>query len=155
MQVDKYNINENYLYIKEHEWTSIEEDEAIKIGITDYAQKALREITYFYAGQSDVEVKQMETTCKLESTKCVVEIMSPLSGIVLRFNRGLRDDPGIINSDPYGEGWIAVIRPTRLEEELGELLKPEQYADHLKELTKVNETLLIHRWKKGTEEKTE
>jgi len=155
MQVGKYNINENYLYIKEHEWASIEEGEAIKIGITDYAQKALREITYFYAGQSDVEVKKMETTCKLESTKCVVEIMSPLSGIVLRFNRGLLDDPGIINSDPYGEGWIAVIRPTRLEEELGELLKPEQYADHLKELTKVNETLLIHRWKKGAEEKTE
>jgi len=154
MQVGKYNIHENYLYIKEHEWVSIEETE-VKIGITDYAQKALREITYFYAGQKDVEVKQMETTCRLESTKCVVEIMSPLSGVVLRFNRGLFDDPGMINSDPYGEGWIAIIKPTRLEEELGELLKPGQYADHLKELTKVNETLLIHRWKKGTKEKTE
>lgn len=154
MQIGEYTINENYLYIKEHEWVSVAKAE-VKIGITDYAQKALREITYFYTGQKDVEVKQMETACRLESTKCVVEIMSPLSGVVLRFNRRLLDDPGIINSDPYGEGWIAVIRPTRLEKELGELLKPGQYADHLKELTKVNETLLIHRWKKGTEVGTE
>lgn len=149
MKVGKYDIPENYYYIKEHEWVSIEDADAAKIGITDYAQKALREITYFYAGQRGVEVNRMETICKLESVKCVSEIMSPLSVVVLRFNRGLLDYPSIINSDPYGKGWVAIVRPTKLDKELEKLLKPELYAEHIRELTKINDTLLIHRWKKG------
>ncbi|MDH5690197.1 MAG: hypothetical protein OEY81_02050, partial [Candidatus Bathyarchaeota archaeon] len=71
-----------------------------------------------------------------------------------RFNNGLFEDPGIINQDPYGKGWITIIRPTNLDRELEKLLKPEPYAEYIKELTEINETLLIHRWKKGIEEKT-
>lgn len=153
MRVDTYDIPENYYYIKEHEWVLIENADTAKIGITDYAQKALREITYFYAGKRGAKVKRMETICKLESMKCVAEIMSPLSGVVLRFNNGLFDEPGIINRDPYGKGWITIIRTTNLDKELEKLLKPELYAEHIKELAKIDETLLIHRWKKGIEEK--
>ena len=152
MKVDTYDIPENYYYIKEHEWILIENDDTAKIGITDYAQKALREITYFYVGKVGAKVRRMETICKIESVKCVAEILSPLSGVVLRFNNALFDEPDIINRDPYGKGWITVIRPTNLDEELQTLLKPEFYAEHIKELTKINETLLIHRWKKGKEE---
>ncbi|NIO36095.1 hypothetical protein GTO27_00130, partial [Candidatus Bathyarchaeota archaeon] len=86
--------------------------------------------------------------CKIESVKCVAEIMSPLSGVVLRFNSGLFDTPNIINRDPYGKGWIAIIRPTNFDKEREKLLKPELYAEHIKELTKVDETLLIYRWKR-------
>ena len=154
MKVGKYDIPEHYHYIKEHEWASIEDVDAVKVGITDYAQKALREITYFYAGKRDVEVDRMVTICKLESTKCVAEIMTPLSGVVLGFNGILYDDPGIINTDPYGKGWVAIIRPTKLDDEMGKLLTPKLYSDHVKELTKVNDTLLIHRWRKGAEGKT-
>ncbi|MHA2433574.1 MAG: glycine cleavage system protein H [Candidatus Thorarchaeota archaeon] len=154
MKVDTYNIREDYYYIKEHEWTLIEDADSARIGITDYAQKALREITYFYVGKEGAEVKRMETICRIESVKCVAEILSPLSGVVLRFNNALFDDPGIINRDPYGRGWITIIRPVNLDEELEELLKPELYAEHIKELIKVDETLLIHRWRKGTGEKT-
>ncbi len=153
MRVDTYDIPENYYYIKEHEWVLIENADTAKIGITDYAQKALREITYFYAGKRGAKVKRMETICKIESMKCVAEIMSPLSGVVLRFNNGLFDEPGIINRDPYGKGWITIIRTTNLDKELEKLLKPELYAEHIKELAKIDETLLIHRWKKGIEEK--
>ncbi len=155
MKVQTYDIPENCYYIKEHEWILEKSDGTAKIGITDYAQKALREITYFYAGERGVEVKRMETICKIESVKCVAEILSPLSGVVLRFNNGLSDEPGLINSDPYGEGWIAIIRPVALEEELKKLLKPELYAEHLEELTKIDETLLVHRWRKGAEAKPE
>ena len=154
MKVDIYDIPENFYYIKEHEWTLIENADTARIGITDYAQKSLREITYFYVGKKGAKVKRMETICKIESRKCAAEILSPLSGVVLRFNNELFDNPGIINQDPYGKGWITIIRPTNLDKELGELLKPELYAEYIKELTKIDETLLIHRWKKGTEEKT-
>lgn len=153
MKVDTYDIPENYYYVKEHEWVSIENADTARIGITDYAQKALREITYFYPGKKGAKVKRMETICRIESTKCVAEILSPFSGVVLRFNDGLLDHSGIINSDPYGKGWITIIHPTNLQEELKKLLKPELYAEHIKELVKVDETLLIHRWRKGMQEK--
>jgi glycine cleavage system H protein len=153
MKIGTYDIPENYYYIKEHEWILLESADTARIGITDYAQKALREITYFYTGEKDTEVKRMETICKIESVKCVAEILSPLSGVVLRFNNELFDTPSIINSDPYGKGWIAIIRPSNLEKEREKLLKPELYAEHIKALTRVDETLLIHRWKKGIEKK--
>jgi len=154
MKVDVYDIPENFYYIKEHEWTLVENADTARIGITDYAQKSLREITYFYVGKKGAKVKRMETICKIESRKCAAEILSPLSGVVLSFNNGLFDNPGIINQDPYGKGWITIIRPTNLDKELEELLKPELYAEYIKELIKIDETLLIHRWKKGTDEKT-
>ena len=154
MKVGKYTIPENYHYIKEHEWIKIENGDTYKIGITDYAQSALREITYFYPGKRGTEVKRMETICKIESTKCVSEILSPLSGVVLRFNNALFDTPDIINRDPYGKGWIAIIRPTNLDKEQKRLLKPELYVKHINKLIKVDETLLIHRWKKGREKQT-
>jgi len=153
MKVGTYKIPEKYYYVKEHEWILIENSGTARIGITDYAQKALREITYFYAGRKGAKVKRMETICKIESVKCVSEILSPLSGVVFRFNNALFDDPDIINRDPYGKGWITIIRPTNLDNELEKLLKPEHYAEYIKELTKVDETLLIHRWRKGIEEK--
>ena len=154
MKVDSYNIPEDYYYTKEHEWILNEDTETAKIGITDYAQKTLKEITYFYPEKKGISVKRMETICKIESMKGVTEILSPLSGLVLRFNKGLLDDPGIINREPYGKGWIVIIRPTNLGKELEKLLKPELYADYVKELIKIDETLLIHRWREGTEEKT-
>lgn len=154
MKVDTYDIPENHYYIKEHEWVLIEDADTARIGITDYAQKAFREITYFYVGKRGVKVKRMETICKVESVKCVADILSPLSGGVLRFNNALFDAPDVINQDPYGRGWIAIIRPTDLEKELEKLLKPELYAEHIRELTKIDGTLLIHRWKQGIEEKS-
>ena len=154
MRVDTYDIPERYYYTKEHEWILIENVDTAKIGITDYAQKALGKITFFYVGKKGAKVKWMETVCKVESLKCASEILSPLSGVVLRFNNALLDTPSIINQDPYGKGWITIIRPTNLDKELGKLLRPEPYAEYIKELTKIDETLLIHRWKKGPEEKT-
>lgn len=154
MKVDVYDVPENYYYIKEHEWILIENPHTAKIGITDYGQKALREVTYFYAGTKGVHVKRMEAICEIETVKCVAEILSPLSGEVLDFNEALLSEPNIINREPYGKGWIVIIRPTNLKDELERLLKPELYAEYIKELIKIDETLLIHRWRKGLEKKT-
>lgn len=154
MKVNTYEIPENYYYIKEHEWTLIENAGTAKIGITDYGQKALREVTYFYAGNDGAHVKRMETICEIETVKCVAEIYSPLSGEVLSFNKALFSEPSIINREPYSRGWIAIIRPTNLDNELEKLLKPELYAKYIKELTEIDETLPIHKWRKDLEEKT-
>jgi len=152
MKVSTYDIPENLYYIKEHEWVLIEDDgETARIGITDYAQKALKEITYFYEGKKGAKLKRMETICRVESVKGIIEILSPLSGEVLIFNDLLFSDPSIINSDPYGDGWITIIHPTNLDEEIEKLLKPEVYAEHIRELTKVDKSLLIYRWRKGIE----
>jgi glycine cleavage system H protein len=96
----------------------------------------------------------METICEIETVKCVAEILSPLSGEVLGFNKVLFSDPSIINREPYSRGWITIIRPTNLDDELEKLLKPELYAKYIKELTKIDETLPIHKWRKDLEEKT-
>jgi len=149
MKVDAYDIPENYYYIKEHEWISIENPHTARIGITDFGQKALREVTYFYAGTKGAHVKRMEAICEIETVKCVAEILSPLSGKVLHFNKELFSKPDIINREPYGRGWIVTIRPTNLNDELERLLKPELYAEYIKELIKIDETLLVHRWRKG------
>ena len=154
MKVNIYDIPERYYYTKEHEWILIENVDTAKIGITDYAQKALGKITFFYIGKKGAIVKWMETLCKVESLKCASEILSPLSGVVLRFNNALLDTPSIINQDPYSKGWITTIRPTNLDKELKKLLKPELYAEHIRRLIKIDETLLIHRWKKGDRRKT-
>lgn len=148
MKVNMYDIPESYYYTKEHEWILIENSKNAIIGITDYAQKMLREITYFYSGKEGTKVKRMGTACRIESVKCVCEILSPLSGVVLKFNSTHFDDPGIINRDPYGRGWITIVRPVNLDKEMEELLEPDVYADRIGELIKIDETLLIHRWKK-------
>lgn len=153
MKVDVYDIPEHYYYIKEHEWLSIADEAPARIGITDYAQKTLREITYFYPGMKGAKVEPMETLCKIESRKCTAEIFSPVSGKIIRFNDDLLDDPSIINLDPYDKGWIVLFHPTNLKNELKKLLTPELYANYLKELTKIDKTLLIHRWKTGIDEK--
>ena len=71
MKVDSYDIPENFYYLKEHEWILIEKAGTARIGITDYAQKALREITYFYPGKRGAKIERMETICKIESVKSV------------------------------------------------------------------------------------
>jgi glycine cleavage system H lipoate-binding protein len=108
----------------------------------------LREITYFYPEKEGSRVKRMGAACRIESEKCVCEILSLLSGVVLKFNDKLFDDPHIINQAPCGRGRITIVRPANLDEDLEAPLKPDVYADRIRELIKIDDRLLIHRWKK-------
>jgi glycine cleavage system H protein len=143
MKIDGYEVPYNLLYSKKR-------DKPVKIGITDYAQKMLREITFIYLPEKDVNVKGSAVFGSIESIKAISELYSPLTGKIVEVNEMLRKRPRIINEDPYGEGWIIKIYPLRLEEELKHLIKPRQYAAYVKELIKIDKNLLIYKWRKGT-----
>jgi len=133
MRVDEYEIKEELYYTKDHEWVKIVEEEAI-IGITDYAQKELRDIVYVDLPEMGRKVKQGEKLCEVESVKAVSEVYSPVSGEVVEVNERLEDSPELINQDPYGDGWIAKLKPESLEGDVKNLMNAEEYAEYIKSL---------------------
>jgi glycine cleavage system H protein len=113
-------VPENLRYTKEHEWIAELSSTKFRIGITDYAQSALGDIVYIQLPKIGSEVKANSVCGEVESTKSVSEIYAPISGKVVAVNNNLDSKPEIINSDPYGEGWIVEIEISsiKLEETL-------------------------------------
>ena len=130
---EEYVVPENLYYTKEHEWLRIEDDTAI-MGITDYAQKSLHEIVFVDLPEIKRKVRQMEPIGTVESVKAVSEIYTPISGEIIEVNKELNEKPELVNQDPYGKGWIAKIRPENLDNEIKNLLTPQQYREYLKTL---------------------
>ena len=130
---EEYVVPENLYYTKEHEWLKIEDDTAT-MGITDYAQKSLHEIVFVDLPETKRKVRQMEPIGTVESVKAVSEIYTPISGEIIEVNKELNEKPELVNQDPYGKGWIAKIRPEKLDEEIKNLLDPEKYREYLKAL---------------------
>jgi glycine cleavage system H protein len=132
---EEYEVRGIPSYTQEDTWVKVMGDGNVKVGITDYAQKMLNEITYVDFPEVGSEVVQMESLGTVESSKSVSEIYSPISGIVEAVNEDLMDDPEIINRDPYDAGWIIAITPSNLEEELKNLLSADAYKLLIKEKT--------------------
>jgi len=109
-------VPEDLLYTREHSWARQEEDGRIVIGVTEFIQNELGEISYVELPEKGAKVNQMEVIGSLESLRGVTEIYAPVSGKVRKVNKLLLDDPTIINDDPYGSGWIAVLEPEDPEE---------------------------------------
>lgn len=99
------NLPENLKYTKDHEWVRIEGDVAF-VGITDFAQSELGDIVYVDIDTVDKDINQDDVFGTVEAVKTVSDLFSPLSGTVLEFNENLEGSPELVNSDPYGEGWI-------------------------------------------------
>lgn len=123
-------MNEEELrYTEEHLWVHIEGVNA-RFGITDYAQKELEEIVYVELPEKGKKVQKGEIACTIESVKSTNDLTCPLSGEIHSINVQLRDEPEIINSDPYGAGWIFTVHmenPT----EVDDLLSPAAYNQSL------------------------
>jgi len=130
---EEYVVPESLYYTKEHEWLKIEDD-TTTMGITDYAQKSLHEIVFVDLPEIKKKVRQMEPIGTVESVKAVSEIYTPISGEIIEVNKELNEKPELVNQDPYGKGWIAKIRPEKLDEEIKNLLDPEKYKEYLKAL---------------------
>jgi glycine cleavage system H protein len=128
------NVPEELLYTKEHEWTKIEGDTAT-VGITDYAQHQLGDIVYVELVEVGKEVKQMERIGTVESVKAVSDIYSPLSGTVIEVNDSLKDNPELINQDPYGKGWMVKLKIRDISETKN-LMKAGDYEKYVKEESK-------------------
>jgi len=126
-------IKEDLYYTKDHEWIKIENGK-VRVGISDYAQKELRDIVYVELPKLGINVKQFERLCSIESVKAVSDVYSPLSGKVIEVNKKLETSPELLNADPYGEGWIAIIEAEKLNEELKNLMNAKEYDAYLKTL---------------------
>lgn len=113
-------------YTSEHEWIKIE-GERVVVGITEYAQKELGDVVFVDLPGVGEKVKMKEAMATIESVKAVSEIYAPISGEVMEVNDTLEHSPELVNQDPYGKGWIAIIEPLDTKE-LDELLTPEAYA---------------------------
>ena len=112
-------------YTKEHEWVLIQGNKA-KVGITDFAQKELGDIVFLDIAALGKEVKQNDIFGSIEAVKTVSDLFMPLSGTVLNLNEDLESDPQLVNSDPYGNGWmveITISNPAELED----LMSAEDY----------------------------
>lgn len=115
-------------YTREHEWVRLE-DNVGTVGITDYAQDQLGDIVYVDLPAVGSQVKQMEKFGEIESVKAVSDLFSPVSGEVVAINEALAEKPELVNSSPYGEGWMIKVRLSDLSE-LDVLLTAEQYDEY-------------------------
>lgn len=122
-------IAPDHMYTEEHEWVAVEGGIAT-IGITDYAQDALGDITFVELPEIGKEVHQFDDLAVIESVKAASDVYAPLSGRVVAVNEALERMPELVNQDCYGEGWICKVEDIH-EEELQNLLSPEAYAEHL------------------------
>lgn len=124
---------ENYKFHKEHTWVKLSgKTKKVKIGITDYAQEALGDIIYIELPEVDTHVEINTEIAEIESTKTSSPIIAPISGTVLEINEELIDHPEIINEDPYGKGWIAIIEMDN-PQDLEDLMDYEEYETYLEE----------------------
>ena len=115
-------------YTAEHEWVAIDGPVA-SVGITDYAQRALGDVVYVSIPAPGTRVTAGEPCGEVESTKSVSDIYSPVDGEVAEVNGDVDDDPGLVNSDPYGAGWLMRVRLDDDSAEPAGLLSPDQYAE--------------------------
>jgi glycine cleavage system H protein len=128
---EEYEIPDGYLYTEEHEWAKVQEDGTVLVGVTDYAQKQLHEIVYVELPEVGSEAGYMGVIGAVESVKAVSDMNSPVGGEVVEVNEVLEDSPELINEDPYGEGWIAKIRPSDLEGDLLNLMDAGKYGEYV------------------------
>jgi glycine cleavage system H protein len=119
-------IPEDLKYSKEHEWVKFEDDIAT-VGITDYAQGELGDIVFVELPKVGAKVECMKPFGTIEAVKAISDLFCPLTGEVAEVNGNLESDSSLINSDPYGEGWIIKIRYSD-SEELKSLLSADDYA---------------------------
>jgi len=118
-------------YHREHAWVRVEGKTAT-IGITDYAQQQLGDIVYVELPEVETEIDADSELSEIESTKATSPVVSPVSGTVVEVNEDLADTPEIINEDPYGNGWLAVLELTD-PTELNDLMNKAEYEKFLKE----------------------
>jgi glycine cleavage system H protein len=123
-------IPDELRYTAEHEWVRDSSDGGeVRVGITDFAQDALGDIVYVQLPEVGAEVTAGDSFGEVESTKSVSEIYAPISGEVTAVNQAVVDSPELINTDPYGEGWLVEIRPADAAA-VTALLDAEGYSEH-------------------------
>ena len=126
-------VKDGLYYSSEHEYVRIEGDTAV-IGITDYAQNSLHEITFVEVSEVGTVLKAGDECGLVESMKASSDIFSPVSGEVIEVNTELEDAPEIVNEDCYGKGWMFKVKPSNLDSDLSSLMDADAYRSFIESL---------------------
>ncbi|HBI56266.1 MAG TPA: glycine cleavage system protein GcvH [Firmicutes bacterium] len=118
-------IPQDLKYTRDHEWVKIEGN-LVKVGITDFAQHELGDIVFVELPELEEEFSEGDAFAVLESVKAAADVYAPLAGVVVEINEELEDDPSLVNSDPYGNGWLAVFELAE-DEEISGLMDAAEY----------------------------
>jgi glycine cleavage system H protein len=119
-------VPDNLSYTKEHEWTSLQDDGSVKVGITDHAQDALSDVVFVELPDVGSEFSKGDSMAVAESVKAASDIYAPVSGKISSVNTKLEESPELINESPYDFGWMVIIEPTS---KLEGLLDSESYRE--------------------------
>jgi glycine cleavage system H protein len=131
-EINELNLPDDILYSEDHEWVRSEGD-IVRVGITDYAQDQLGDITFVELPKIGETFELADEFGTLESTKAVSEMLIPVSGEILGINPALEESPELVNHDSYGEGWLVEIKPSN-PNELNSLMSMADYMEMLKGL---------------------
>lgn len=123
---------EDLRYGKDHEWVRDEGDGRVRVGITHYAQQELGDVVFVELPETDTTVEKDDGFAVVESVKAVSDIYAPVSGTIVEVNTELETNPELINEDPYGKGWIAVIAMND-KSQLDDLMTAAEYRAHIGE----------------------
>jgi len=115
VKVNDVEVPEGLYYSKEYEWVKIEDGKA-RIGITDFAQKQLRELVYAELPSEGDSIKQDEPYGTVESVKAVSDLVAPISGTIEKVNSEVQSNPDLLNKDPYNKGWLLIVAPSDTDE---------------------------------------
>jgi glycine cleavage system H protein len=128
------NFPKNLKYTNDHEWIRVDENQAGEayVGITDYAQSELGEIVFVDVSSEGETIEKGEVFGSIEAVKTVSDLLMPVSGEVLEVNPDLEDTPELVNSDPYGKGWIIKIQISD-DSQLDELMSEDEYRSFVSE----------------------
>jgi len=135
VKADGHEVPEGLYYTKDFEWVKVEGDK-VRVGVTDYAQKQLREIVYAELPSSGTSTKQNEPYGTVESVKAVSDLVAPVSGTIEEVNAEVQSKPELLNEDPYGKGWLLIIKPANLQAELANIMNFNQAVEWHKSLAK-------------------
>ncbi len=135
MKLQSYDIPDDLLYTREHEWAR-EVGSSVRVGITDYAAKTLNDVVYVAPSKVNEEVVQFKSMGTVESIKAVSELYSPLSGLITKVNTELDSHPELVNRSPYSEGWLVEVNPLDFTSDRKRLLDAKQYTAYLETLLK-------------------
>ncbi len=125
-------VPEQLLYTPKHTWAQITPEGNIRVGLSDYAQRHLEGIAAIYTDSVGKEIEKMEPFGVAETWMFMFDLYAPVSGKIVKFNERLKNEPQLLNDDPYNDGWIVEIRPKNsivLEKELRDTLSPRQYHE--------------------------
>ena len=123
------NIPDDLLYTESHEWIKREGDK-IRVGITDHAQSELTDVVYVELPKMDRQANAKEAIAVIESVKAASDIYAPVQGTIVDVNKALEADPGLINREPYGHGWIFVLKIDNADD-LKQLKAAEEYKKQI------------------------